>query len=306
MSLEQSLFSVRTLFWDYAMEIRNAEFSRVEKIFRKIEDKYLLETHLWDVLFRLEAGTYHRDNVIDLVNNTLEKLKTFSINLDDFTSNVSKSGTYKITIQNNEIIFELIAFLVSLRSMLDPLTKCISSYLKGKKFYSISDLNKYLEKEYLQKGTPLPFNIFTVIYQHWIDWVKNLRDYRDDLVHKLTISSSAEYEAVVTPIIQNGKETSKKIEILTNFYIPKNPIFNFIFEGLDQETPFGKTTSISEIKNEDGKIMYRDFSLEKKIDESQMIEIKSFVNFYYEKALFFVTQIITSLRKINFTYLTLE
>ena len=111
---------------------------------------------------------------------------------------------------------------------------------------------------------------------------------------------------ISTPIIQNGKQISKKIEIYTNFFIPEDPKFKFILEGLDQEAPFEKTTSISEIRNAKGEIVYRDVSIEKKIDESQMIEIKSFVNFYFEKAIYLVTQIITSLRKNKFLYLTLE
>jgi len=306
MHVDQSFSTVLTFLNEYVIEIRTAGLSRDNKIFRKKENKYYLETLVWNLLFRLEAGAYHHDKVIDIVNMRLEELEGIKISekylSPDFTGNM----TSKVIIDCKATIFELIAFLVSIRSMLDSLTKIISFYLKDPKFHSIADLNKYLEKKYLKAEKPFPIEVFTIVNQHWIDWIEYLRDYRGDLVHELTISSSAEHEVRYIPCIQNGKKISKKIENVSNFFIPKDPKFEYILGGFDQELPFKELTITHEQKNADGAVVYRDVSIEKKIDENRMIEIKSFVNLYFEKAVVLVTEIITSLRKSRFTYLTLE
>jgi hypothetical protein len=306
MHVDQSLSAIWTFLDAYVTEIRNAEFSRDNQIFRKKENKYYLETLVRDLLFRLEAGAYHNDRVIDIVNMRLEELERIKIPEKDLPSDITGKMTFKVSIQCKATIFELIAFLVSIRSMLDSLTKIISVYLKGTKFQSIATLHKYIEKQYLKNEKTVPFEVFTIVNQHWIDWVKYLRDYRGDLVHELTISSSAEHEVRYIPCIQNGKKISKKIEMVTNFFIPKDPKFEYILEGFDQEPPFIESTSIYEQKNADGEVVNREVSIEKKINEDQMIEIKSFVNLYFEKAVVLVTEIIISLRKSRFTYLTLE
>lgn len=306
MHVDQSFSSVWKFLTEYVEEARNAEFSRTNQIFRKKEDKCYLETLVWDLLFRLEAGAYHKDRIIDTVTKRLEELEGMILPEIYVSPGIKGEATFKVSIQCKQTIFELIAFLVSIRSMLDSLTRIISFYLKDPKFRSIADLNKYLEKKYLKAEKTFPTEVFTIINQHWIDWIEYFRDYRGDLVHELTISTSAEHEVRYVKCIKNGKQISKKIKNVSNFFIPREPKFKFILGGFDHDLPFEELTITHEKKNVDGAVVNRDVSIEKKIDVTRMIDVTSFVNLYFGKAVVLVKEIIGLLRKSRFTYLTLE
>lgn len=287
-----SLSDLRELLDEYVLDLRDADYSCNEIIFNKENEKHYLETLVWDILFRLEASMYHHDRVIDLVTINLEKMEA---SIRRFVPPTCGSATVKIVTEDRKIIFELIAFLSSIRSMLDSLTRLVSFYLKGVKFYSINDLRKYLEKEE-------PLEISILIRQHWTDWIGYLKNYRDHLIHKLTFSSTAEYEAMSIPVIRNGKKVSKRIENVASFFIPRSPKFEYILKGFRQEPFVEKTTSVFEIKDADGKVMQREVCISKAVDETRMIEIRSFVDTYLDKATSLIIQTIGILRKNRFMH----
>jgi hypothetical protein len=293
-SKKGSLSNLRDILDTYVVELRNANNSFGKTIFSKENDKYYLETFVWDILFRLEASAYHHDKLIDLVNTNLEKMKDSVYN---FMIPVGRSASAKIIIEDKKIVFELIAFLSSIRSMVDSLAKLISFYIKEGKFYSFNDLRKYLEKKE-------SFEISILVHQQWMDWIDYLKNYRDYLIHTLTFSSMAECETISVPVIRNGKKVMKRIKNVACFYIPKSPKFEYFLKGFGQEPFTEETTTIFETKDANGKVIERDVTISKTVDQSSMVEIRFFVNTYLDKAVSLVIQTIEILRKNRFIYLT--
>ena len=104
------------------------------------------------------------------------------------------------------------------------------------------------------------------------------------------------------PSIQTDEKISKKKKIVSSFFIPKNPKFKYVLKGIDHEvTDMTKITYVYEEKNAEGEGIMREEAI-----TDQMIGLKAFINLYFEKAVILIIQIIKTLRKNKFTYISLE
>lgn len=127
-------------------------------------------------------------------------------------------------------------------------------------------------------------------------------NYRDSMVHTLIIHSSATVEVDNIPIVRDGKQTSKRIENIASFCIPKHPTFTDFAREIDED-PFAEEETIeSEIRDQDGRVVERDISIAKKVDHSQLIDIKEFTRTCLSNAISFAMETIQVLRKRQFAY----
>ncbi|MBA7602982.1 hypothetical protein ES703_10079 [subsurface metagenome] len=187
-------------------------------IFKDREQKDILETKLWDINQKFNAMLYHYKNVKRIQDKIKEKIKL----KHSSESTLKKSGTKNLKIKTSFIrkstdecpLFELNAFLSACRSLLDYLAMVISRYIKGTDFNSIHKLVKYLKKK---KNKHV---LYLYIENEWVQWIKELKIYRDDLIHKITITSYSRDEMHIFQEVKDGRPNKKIVKINIPFFIP--------------------------------------------------------------------------------------
>jgi hypothetical protein len=168
------------------------------KIFKSQADKERYESYLMFAFRKFMSLDYHLNNVDLLFQEEVENLAKRNIELPDLQAAGSISFTMKSTKDSYEFIYELSAYLSALKSCLDMLSEAASYYLKGiDTNWSISPLLKLVKKK---ESSILEFT------QKNETWLKNIRDYRHPIVHRLVLQSKSGYE-----IHQNKGKNSKVI-----------------------------------------------------------------------------------------------
>jgi len=142
------------------------------------------ETILMFAFRKLQAARYHLRQVeghLKAEETHLKKLEktgpTGKGKLSAVSANVSINSTA------NEFVYELSAFLAAIRSSIDFLAMACAQHLKGVDAKSMTTLLSLVEKG--KTGSILD----TIAKDQ--DWLCQIRDYRDFLVHRLVIGATA-------------------------------------------------------------------------------------------------------------------
>jgi hypothetical protein len=172
--------------FDAAFEaIDAAPLSAHHPIFKKADDKEFYETQLMYAYRKMEAAQHHFASV----NSMLERGKAeamAAMKKHPKLANNVVSSTYSVVVTGGPAtayIHELSAFLAAIRSGLDFLAHAAARTIKGITAHSIHTLENMA-----QKGMTGP--ILDVVKAH-SDWLKELRDYRDEVIHRLVVSAPA-------------------------------------------------------------------------------------------------------------------
>lgn len=162
-----------------------APIGKEEPFFKKPADKEYYETLLMFAVRKQHAAKYHSDNVKRDLAQALADAKKHA---EAVAKNYKKPGetvqfSVSLTSSKYEYVHELVAFLAALRSGLDFLTMAASRSIPGVKAHSIHPLMAMVEKG--QGGL-----VLGVVKKHGA-WLKRLKDYRDEVVHRLVVQAPA-------------------------------------------------------------------------------------------------------------------
>lgn len=142
------------------------------------------ESRLMFAFRKLQAARHHLDNVHLLKAETLKELeKAEALDVGDIESKTKLGGMKaRLTIHRsaNEYAFELSACLAAIKSSLDFLATVCALHMSGVEADSIRTLMRLVEKG-SKKGP------FLDEVAEKLEWLHELRDYRDYLVHRLVV-----------------------------------------------------------------------------------------------------------------------
>lgn len=174
-------------------------------IFKREHCKEKYETYLMYAFRKYKAANYHYGNVIRFLNEDKESYENHIIKLKEFQNTHKMLDGINIKVmekvsrcrRSSDIyIYEISAFLASIRSCLDFLTIVSSMYLSGME--SVDSVSSIIKKI---RTSDFTCTIFECFKKH-TEWIELLRKYRDKLIHNLTLSASSGYEHHT----KNGKE----------------------------------------------------------------------------------------------------
>lgn len=300
-------------FSEYIDSIKTCKI-HPESIIEKIEDAYNLETLARFIKLKLCAALYHYQKLCEIISELPELWGDTS--LLDLNQKCQARGTLKdvgsgVSVITQEkrlkasskvidlrIIFEFEGVLYSLRSVLDFCTMITSKYFRGTNFKSVNKLKKYLEKNKIY-----PFSEF--IITQWEDWVEDLKEYRDDLIHRYCVRTEAVQKKYLDQIIVNGVPKMKESVLVHGFFIPRKPKFTYWLPGYEAgegEDTEGITTSIKTSKVEvDGRMIEMDIEREIEISPDY-IDIKEYSKEQIDKTASFVSELLKMLINLDFGY----
>jgi len=155
------------------------------ELFVSIAAKERYETFLSFALRKSGAARYHLRQVHELNRQEVISQQSTLANLDklaDFSKLkhlCASKVQYEVRRTADEYSHELCAFLASLKTGLDFLSRLCSYHLQGVEADSIRTLMRLAEK-----GRR---NRVLVVVAEWMDWLVVLRDYRHHFVHRLVL-----------------------------------------------------------------------------------------------------------------------
>lgn len=186
-------------------------------------------------------------------------------------------------------VYELSAFLGALRSSIDFLCTSCAPHLSGIKMNSVTTLIKLVEK----RGKSGP--IIDVVRNN-IEWLKELRSYRDHVVHRQIISSSSGYEKHSIGDITKTVRYPVVIPKSLPFYVPDTRRKRMMDDELSR---LDFSRGEARIITEDGieEIVYLSIEYD---PSSDFIAIEDFMKLHLSSYEEFFAQIIQSLEKLDF------
>lgn len=212
------LNKTRKLIFSYLEQLDSIEPSMLN-IFKKESGKIDLETKVWHHFHKLEAAEYHYQQVVIITTTVRERMKI--INTLELEKSMTGSGEFRYTIQDQKILFEVEAFFAAVQSAVDFLACVLSRYIKGKDTDEFDNLQKFL------KNSIHP--ISQIINQAWLEWVLDLANYRDYLIHKgvLPIPKATSVKVMNSfasdPVFNGLKQEMQDEQNLVVFPLPKKP-----------------------------------------------------------------------------------
>ncbi len=174
-----------------------------QPILRKSADKEHYETLLMFSVRKRQAAQHHLqaiERMLDAATKTaIQEVAAASMSLPS-----GPVHSYKASVLTSaaEYVHELAAFLAALRSGLDFLAQAAGRSLKGVKARSMHTLETLVDK-----GFDAP--VLAVVKAHQV-WLKALRDYRDEVVHRLVVPAPASGWVVS----HKGKTASARLPIV--------------------------------------------------------------------------------------------
>lgn len=155
-------------------------------VFQNDRKKEKHESILMYAFRKYRAAFYHLENV----NRMLSVEFSVSDSGNLFESELlPKGATAKISGRRtaDHFIYELAAFFEAAKSSLDFLATAVNCYLSGINTDSIRTLIRCVDRE-TRSGS-----VFNVVKRH-LSWLKQMREYRHHLVHRMIITASTGYE----------------------------------------------------------------------------------------------------------------
>jgi len=300
MDAGKKLKLIYSLLWDYLGELAAIVPSR-KNIFKTESSKIDLETKCWHLYRKLEAATYHCNN-IQALHGKLER------NIRKWAKNKMKGAKpgekHQLEIESKKILFEFDAFLAAARSSLDFMASIISRYIRDKDTDEYRGLIKNLPEG--------PFK--EVIVKNYEDWAKNLIDYRDYLLHRGIIEKAvACYDYTKNPDYKNSeigkilqppilKHKRPVICPLPRIPNPADRITRYEMFGMQEELPRGlnQTKAKVEIRLR-GREVYRKEESAYEVSEG-FIEARQLSVDYWSNTLNLALQILKELKKLEFRH----
>jgi len=205
------LGELRNLFVEY-LEGMDRISPGPDNIFKRQQSKIDLETKVWHCFHKLEAANYHCERVKDRSEEVRRQLDSLSDLGTDKEAKQAKIQFCKIQfrtenqIRDSRILFEVEAFLMASRSALDFMASVISRYIRG------SNFDRFKKAVGILKSSSDP--ISALVRHAWIDWAKDLIDYRDHLVHRGVLSPTAARHVYVSEFDSSSTELQKAVDKL--------------------------------------------------------------------------------------------
>lgn len=157
-----------------------------DSVFQNDREKEKHESILMYAFRKYRAAFYHLENVKRLLAD--ESFVPDSGNLLN-SDLLPKVATANISVRRtaDHFIYELAAFFEAAKSSLDFLATACSRYLSGINTDSIRTLIRCVDRK--TKSGP----VFSVVKRH-LSWLKQMREYRHHLVHRMIITASIGHE----------------------------------------------------------------------------------------------------------------
>lgn len=198
-----------------------------QPILRKPNDADHFETTLMFAIRKLQAARHHLTNVERMLQQTMEAAQK---EIAGATATIDTNFQVKMSVVSSsaDFAFELSAFLVAIRSGLDFLAIVAGRTIKGVDCRSMHTLEKMAEKNGL--GGP----ILDIVKKHRT-WLKALREYRDEVVHRLVMSAPATGWVVS----QHGKAASATLPVVVPRHTPKRSADTRRARMMESDVPVG-------------------------------------------------------------------
>jgi hypothetical protein len=165
--------------------LRKLDAARLSKDgpFRSLDDKEHYETRVMCAYRKYQAARYHLQNVRTLIGGDSVEDHCSLPEVPDMKGVTVTEIRATTTVSADQYAYELSAFLASLRSALDFLAMACRPCLKGVMLDSIGTLIRMAQKPSVDLGNP----VFAAVKKN-ISWVLELREYRDQVVHRMVMT----------------------------------------------------------------------------------------------------------------------
>lgn len=215
-------------------------------IFKKWDDKEYFETQLMFSFRKQQAAEHHIGNVKSMLE-TAEAAAIAAMKNKGKPAKNAVASTASLIVNSGPstaYVHELSAFLAAVRSGLDFLGVAAARTMPGIVAHSIHTLEKMVDKG--QQG-----GILEVVKTHQA-WLAELRDYRDEVVHRQVVQTPAEGWLVST----KGKTSKAIIPIVVPRRTPKRAFDTRRSRMMDNDVPLGldRMESHGEVTFPDGTI----------------------------------------------------
>lgn len=203
-----------------------APVAKDQPIFKKLDDKEYYETLLMFSYRKQQAAQHHFDNVDAMLKNAN----------DDALANATSAAKAKqpkavtsssMTWSAEAYIHELSAFLAALRTGLDFLAMAAGKTMKGVTAHSMHTLEGMADKG----GTGLVLDVVKTNSA----WLEELRDYRDEVVHRQVVRAPAAGWVVST----KGKMSTAVLPIVVPRTTPKRVLDTRRSRMMESDAPVG-------------------------------------------------------------------
>lgn len=276
---------------NYLIKLDNAPISP-DGMFTSERDKERYEKTFIYAFRKYQAAIYHYKNVQRFIEAEKADMKTSMIP-DVTTGANTKFRPSKLAISisrtADHYVYELSAFLGVLRSSIDFLCTACAPHLSGIKMDSVTTLIKLVEK----RGKSGP--IIDVVRNN-IEWLKELRSYRDHFVHRQIISSLSGYEKHSIGDITKTVRYPVVIPKSLPFYAPDTRRERMMDDELSRlDFSMGEARIITEDGNEEIVYLFIEYD-----PSSDFIAIEDFMKLHLSSYEEFFAQVIQSLEKLEF------
>ncbi|MGA7500568.1 MAG: hypothetical protein WBX00_27890 [Isosphaeraceae bacterium] len=242
-------------------------------------------------LRKYQAASYHFENVRRLL--AVEPPDSISTNVFDGFSHPHGRATAKFFAytQADRFIYELAAFLEAAKSSLDFLATASLAYFRGIQGDSIRTLIRLADQPLTAREGP----ILDAVKRH-LSWLKQLREYRHHLVHRMVISASTGQELHKRDDCVMKIEHPVVVPETTPSYLPDTRL-----SRLMEEHPRGLDMSwrMATAKNADGTEKVIDFSVNYQ-PSTGYVEISEFMASHFTLLGTFISEVVADIGNLNF------
>ena len=201
-----------------------------QPILRSPDDVVYVETQLTFAMRKRGAARYHLANVERLSAEMIEQAHRSAAAAAEGLPPHAKTRI-SATMSQDAFAHELSAFLVAIRSGLDFVATIAARSTKGVTAHSIHDLEKMVGK-----GRTGP--VLNIVKRH-AAWLKALRDYRDEIVHRLVMAAPPGGWVMS----KDGKVASAILPVVVPVATPRRRADTRRARMMEDEVPWGLTLS---------------------------------------------------------------
>lgn len=177
--------------------LETLDATEVTPCLRTESEREWLETDLWELQYRLDHVDYHLERLIGLLqlqdeHDDADKAADSADTLCGGSLSARLASRMTTVVWDSTLGFETSAMFAAVRSALDVLARIAASFLKGyvRTGCSIKDLGAKLAD--YEGETAL----FQIIRDNWTGWIRNARDFRDELIHYSVLRTKRRKEII--------------------------------------------------------------------------------------------------------------